>query len=45
MNPDIQGYYDVLNFVWFEGAQYLFQGPPSNNQMIIEGCLNSFSIS
>ena len=31
-----QGYFDVLNFVWYQGAQNLFQGPPSNNQMVIE---------
>ena len=28
----LQGYYELLNFVWFEGAQNLFEGPPSNNQ-------------
>ena len=32
----LQGYYDMLNFVWYQGAQNLFQGPPSNNQMVIE---------
>ena len=24
------GYYDVLNFVWFQGAQYLFQNTSGN---------------
>ena len=36
VDPTLQGYYDLLNFVWYQGAQNLFQGPPSNNQMVIE---------
>ena len=33
----LKGYYDVLNFVWYQGAQNLFQGSSSsNNQMVFE---------
>ena len=35
VNSDIQGYYDVLNFVWYQGVQNLFQGQTGNNQMVI----------
>ena len=34
VSQGLQEYYDLLNFVWYEGAQNLFEGPPGYNQLV-----------